>query len=93
VSLTAASFRSRRTCSIASAQHVLVVRHNLPSGVAGLAAVAGGADAANANPAKVMTQSMIDSWALAYHAAGTVRGADLTNVFNYPSTAPPSVLS
>jgi putative hemolysin len=38
-------------------------------------------------------QSMIDSWALAYHATGAVRGTDLTNVFKYQSATPPSVFS
>lgn len=35
--------------------------------------------------------SIIDSWGIAYHANGTVRGADLTPLFRYQSANPPLV--
>lgn len=35
--------------------------------------------------------SLIDSWGIAYHTNGTIRGADLTNLFRYQSASPPHV--
>jgi putative hemolysin len=35
--------------------------------------------------------SIIDSWGIAYHTNGTIRGADLTHLFRYQSDAPPLV--
>lgn len=35
--------------------------------------------------------SIIDSWGIAYHTNGTIRGADLTHRFRYQSDSPPLV--
>ncbi|CAN5648930.1 hypothetical protein BH09CHL1_BH09CHL1_20430 [soil metagenome] len=35
--------------------------------------------------------SIIDSWGIAYHTNGTIRGADLTSLFRYQSADPPLV--
>lgn len=35
--------------------------------------------------------SIIDSWGIAYHTNGTIRGADLTDLFRYQSDSPPLV--
>jgi putative hemolysin len=37
--------------------------------------------------------SIIDSWGLAYHANGVIRGKDLTKVLRYRPTSPPPVFS
>jgi hypothetical protein len=37
--------------------------------------------------------STIDSWALAYHSTGAVRGNDLTKIFKYQPASLPGVFS